>query len=529
VVARVPAEGRYLRDGDPNDEAPRRVTTLRSRLDNVGWTLDRPRHVHVVEAHADPAGVVQLTRGDAECFDPDWSPDSASIAFASARHPDREEPRSPRAYAEDVFVVAAQAEADARQVTDTSTTAAQPVWCDGGSTLAYLGTDRLDVAGRTTGLFTVPADGSSPPVRRTDAEEWDLSDTYAHGRLERLPDGGLLAAGSERGAVVLVRLGLDGSVERLVDGQRQALGWGAGGDSVVAAATDALSAGELVVAGSGRTLTELGAPLARGASLRPMEELVATADDGVEAHGWVVAPSGAGPHPVLLCVHGGPFTQYGYRLFDEAQVYAGAGYAVVLANPRGSQGYGEAHGRAVVRAFGDRDVADLLALLDAALVRPDLDADRVGVMGGSYGGFMAAWLAAHHGERFRAAWCERGVYAFDSFTGSSDIGALFSDLYLTDPALPDPADLARQSPLTYVDRIRIPTLVCHSEHDLRCPLEQAQRLFVALRRQGTPAELLVFPGESHELTRSGRPRHRVQRFEAALEWWSRHLGAAGRQ
>jgi dipeptidyl aminopeptidase/acylaminoacyl peptidase len=230
-------------------------------------------------------------------------------------------------------------------------------------------------------------------------------------------------------------------------------------------------------------------------------------------------PEGPGPHPVLLHIHGGPFMYHGWGFYDEAQVYAAAGYAVVLPNPRGSSGYGQAHGQAIVHAMTTVDVDDILAVLDTALAHPGCDAERVGVMGGSYGGFMTSWLAAHHGDRFQAAWSERAVNAWDSFTGSSDIGWFFTDRYVG----PDLAEQRRVSPLTYADQVRIPFAVVHSENDLRCPFEQAQRMFVALRRAGVDAELLVFPGEGHELTRSGRPRHRVQRFRAVLDWWSRHL------
>jgi dipeptidyl aminopeptidase/acylaminoacyl peptidase len=236
-------------------------------------------------------------------------------------------------------------------------------------------------------------------------------------------------------------------------------------------------------------------------------------------HGWVVRPEGQGPHPVLLMIHGGPFAQYGWRLFDEAQVYAGAGYAVVMGNPRGSSGYGEAHGRAVVGDVGEVTAKDLLALLDAALKSPDLDASRVGVLGGSHGGFMTTWLAAHHGDRFKAAISERAVNAIDSFTGSSDIGWFFgADLYGADRAQQD-----RQSPLTHADRIDTPMLIIHSEHDWRCPVEQAQRLYVALKLRQVPVEFLLFPGEGHELSRSGLPSHRIARFEAILDWWRRWL------
>jgi dipeptidyl aminopeptidase/acylaminoacyl peptidase len=139
-------------------------------------------------------------------------------------------------------------------------------------------------------------------------------------------------------------------------------------------------------------------------------------------------------------------------------------------------------------------------------------------MGGSYGGFMTTWLAART-DRFRAAISERAVNVWDSFTGSSDIGWVFPDAYCG----PDPDRQREQSPLTHADGITAPMLILHSEQDWRCPLEQAQRLFERLQRNGVDSEMLLFPGEGHELSRSGLPSHRIARFEAILDWWSRHL------
>ncbi|HEY7007611.1 MAG TPA: prolyl oligopeptidase family serine peptidase, partial [Jatrophihabitantaceae bacterium] len=240
--------------------------------------------------------------------------------------------------------------------------------------------------------------------------------------------------------------------------------------------------------------------------------------DGHPLHGFLVTPGGDGPHPVLLMIHGGPFTQYGWTLFDEAQVYAGAGYAVVYTNPRGSSGYGAAYGEWIIGDVGERSAVDLFALLDEALVRPDLDETRIGVLGGSHGGFMTSWLIGHT-DRFSAAVSERAVNAIDSFEGSSDIGWGFArDLYG-----PDLDAQRRQSPLTYADKIDTPLLIIHSENDWRCPIEQAQRLYVALRRRDADVEMLIFPGEGHELSRSGLPSHRVARFDAILDWFGRYL------
>ena len=245
---------------------------------------------------------------------------------------------------------------------------------------------------------------------------------------------------------------------------------------------------------------------------------IATAPDGYPVHGWVVLPEGDGPHPVLLMIHGGPFAGYTPAFFDEAQVYAEAGYAVVMCNPRGSAGYGRDHGRAIQGDFGNLDSADVLAFLDHAVTTvPGLDGARVGIMGGSYGGYLTAWIIAHD-HRWAGAIVERGYLDPASFVGASDIGWFFPAQYNGTKAEQD-----AQSPMLLAGDVTTPTLVIHSELDLRCPLSQGLQYYTVLKQAGVDAELLVFPGENHELSRSGTPWHRRQRFEAILDWWARHL------
>jgi dipeptidyl aminopeptidase/acylaminoacyl peptidase len=531
-LARVPEEGRYGTDDDvpPDKEPARRITTRKYRLDGVGYTTDRRLHVFTIDAlagadggHA-PEGTLgeQLTRGDFDHGGPAWSPDGSAIAFTSARHDRRDHD-----LAADVHVIPA-AGGDARRVTRTSSTAGDPVFTPDGTTILFTGHGQpRDIVGRTTGIFAVPVDGSAAPRRLTDAEQHEISDPFALGPSPLLvEDDAVLTVRLNAGAVELVRFPLNGQGrhEPVVKGPRSVRAFARAADTTVAIIATDVSAGEVIrLDDEGEhPLTAHGAELARTVPLQPMLELTTTAPDGYPVHGWLVLPPdtpvGTGPHPVLLNVHGGPYTQYGYTLFDEAQVYAAAGYAVVLGNPRGSQGYGQAHGRAIVHDMGNLDRVDVLALLDVALERDDLDGERVGVMGGSYGGFMTTLLAATT-DRFRAGISERALNAWDSFAGSSDIGSFFVDLY----AGTDPERIRAQDPLARADDIRCPLLIIHSEQDLRCPLEQAQRLFERLLRNGVETELVLFPGEGHELSRSGLPSHRIQRFEAILDWWSRHL------
>jgi dipeptidyl aminopeptidase/acylaminoacyl peptidase len=557
-VARVPEPGRYgtVEGVTADKEPPRRIATLNYRRDDVGFTLDRRPHVFIVDVLTEEPSPVQVTDGEYDDSDVGWSPDGSQLVFASARHADRD-----TLLYIDVYTCTPDG-GDLHQVTRTTLVASRPAYTPDGREIVFLaerpGETGRDIVAQNVTLYAVPADGSAEPRPLTDAETFHVPElgvgpvvvgpvvvgpvvvgpvvvgpvVVGRGRAgERTGDedgAAVLLAVERRGAVELVRVPLGGASgmpvpEPLVTGPRQVTGYAAAAGAVVATVADGSTAGELVAVRDGveRSLTSFGAQLAERAGLRPLEEITATAPDGYPVHGWLVRPDGPGPHPVLLAIHGGPFRQYGWTLFDEAQVYAGAGYAVVLGNPRGSSGYGQAHGRAIRHAMGTVDASDLLALLDAVLSAPDLDAARVGVMGGSYGGFMTSWLAAHAGHRFRAAIVERALTAWDSFTGSSDIGHYFTEAY----AGTDPAVVAAQSPLSHAERIDIPVLIVHSEHDWRCPVEQAQRLFVALKRRGVETELLLFPGEGHELSRSGLPSHRLARFDAILDWWSRHLTA----
>jgi dipeptidyl aminopeptidase/acylaminoacyl peptidase len=530
-TARVPEPGRYgtaTEDGDdesgvpgPDAEAPRLITRQDYYFDNVGFTRDKLSRLFVVDALDEAAEPVQLTDGRCEISHPAWTPDGTHLVVVAPRDLGAEETLH-----DDLYAVAADGSGEPVLVAHCPGEAERPV-VTGDGVVVFLGREfeGRDESARNSGLWAVlfRLDAPGTPRRLTDAETVDVHG--APGAPVHV-SGAVLAVVLNRGAMELRRIPLDAEGATLdelplVLGDRAAVAaFAVDADTTAAIVSTPDSPGEVVVLRDGepRTLTAFAEPL-RAAGLRPVDEITATAPDGYPVHGWLVTPEGEGPHPLLLCVHGGPFALYGYGFFDEAQVYAAAGYAVLLANPRGSASYGQAHGRAILHALGTVDADDLLALLDAALERPDTDRDRVGVMGGSYGGFMTGWLASHHGERFVAAWSERAVNAWDSFSGSSDIGWFFTDNYVG-------ADLAEQrerSPLYHAEKITIPFKVVHSEHDWRVPVEQGQRMYIALRRQGTPTEFLLFPGEGHELSRSGQPRHRVQRFDAVLDWWARHL------
>jgi dipeptidyl aminopeptidase/acylaminoacyl peptidase len=329
----------------------------------------------------------------------------------------------------------------------------------------------------------------------------------------------------------LYRVAADGSrsPELAVGGDLSVTGFDVADGRLVHTATDLLDLPELFE-GADRytTVTE-----DFRATVTPIEaeRFDVTSADGSAVDAWVMKPAGyqvGTSYPVLLNIHGGPFTQYGNRFFDEFQVYAHAGYVVLFANPRGSSGYSEAEARAIRGpgaegpGWGSVDYEDLMAVVDTALERFDFcDPERLGVLGGSYGGYMTSWIVGHT-DRFRAACSERAVNNWHSMHGSSDLGWVFKG-YFGSFAHDDPDTYLKVSPISYAKNVTTPLLILHSESDLRCPIEQAEQLFTTLRLLKRDVEFVRFPSEGHELSRSGSPRHRVQRFELILDWFERKL------
>ncbi|MGY2066632.1 S9 family peptidase [Blastococcus sp. SYSU DS0619] len=528
-VARVPEHGRYgtVPGVDAAAEPPRLITTLAYRVDGVGYLRDRPSQVFVVALPADFADdttprprPVQVTTGDADCTDVTWRPDGAELAFVSARHE-----RAGRDLVRDVHAVRPDG-TGLRRLTESRADCAHPAYTADGASLVVtavpdLGPDGLDVVARQAVPCRLPA-GGGPLVPLLDPALHQRGDATA---ATVLTDDAVLVGVERRGSVELLRVPLDGGApETLVEGPFVVRGIAAAAGVVVATVAHDRSAGELLAltGGGRRLLTGFGRELGATGRLHRAQEHTATARDGYPVHGWVTTPPGPGPHPVLLTIHGGPFRQYDRALLDETQVYVTAGYAVVQCNPRGSSGYGAEHGRVLRGAWGGPDADDVLAFLDQALTDPALDADRVGIAGGSYGGYLTALLIGRT-DRFAAAVVERAVTDPAGFTGSSDVGWYLVDQYLGT----DPGRVAAHSALASAGSISTPTLVVHAEDDWRTPLEQGQRLYVELARRGVPTELLLFPGEGHDLPRTGRPKHRLARLEHLLRWWARWLPGTG--
>ncbi|WP_413320109.1 S9 family peptidase [Agrococcus sp. 1P02AA] len=541
-TAMVVEPGRYgsVEGVSATQESPRLITRNRSLANGIGSLVGRhvhlfatalpdldaephyPRasHPHDDESTKDDVAAtpvaIRLSHGEFDHAAPVFSSDGERVLCITARHDTRDDDLLNAVVEFDASVEQGEPHTvlSSRAGLSVSQVLATP---DGGYVLlaSTVGESGRDFVARSTQLFVLEHAGAHPE-EVTDESTVDLGEPSSHATVV---DDGVLVQERRRGRNRLVHV-TGGGTKELIGGDLEVIGHGVGEGVTVATVHTPTSMGEVAVLDDrGLTvLTDFGAPLAEAGIALPTEHEF-TARDGASVHGWVWLPEGEGPHPVLLNIHGGPFAQYGVGVFDEAQVAVDAGYAVVQCNPRGSAGYGREHGLAIKQQMGTVDLHDVLDFLDASLdAHPQLDAERLGIMGGSYGGYLTAWTIAND-HRFAAAVVERGFLDPVSFAGTSDIGWFFSGEYTGD----DPDAVRAQSPMAHVDRVRTPTLVVHSEQDWRCPPEQGQRYFAALKRNGVETALLLFPGEDHELTRAGQPRHRVERFEHILAWWAKHL------
>lgn len=245
--------------------------------------------------------------------------------------------------------------------------------------------------------------------------------------------------------------------------------------------------------------------------------------DDKEIEGWILKPFGfeeGKTYPMILQIHGGPATAYGNGLHHEMQLMASKGYVVLYTNPRGSHGYGHDFVNAVIGDYGGMDYVDIMAGLDYALENFNyIDQDQLFVTGGSYGGYMTNVIVTRT-DRFKAAVTQRSICNWHSFYGTSDIGFFFTEWQHGHADLWDDAiKLLEVSPLHHARNVKTPTLILHSEQDLRCPMEQAEQWYVALKRLGVETKLVRFPDENHELSRSGKPKHRLERLQHLIGWF----------
>ncbi|MGH2403774.1 MAG: S9 family peptidase [bacterium] len=520
------------------------ITRMKHKFDGEGFWDNRYKHIFVVRASGGPAR--QVTSGDFDHRQPAWSPDGGRLAYVANRSEDADYTNIA-----DVWVLTL-ATGDLRRSTIGLGPVASPAWSPDGTMIAYLGHDNACMGASNTMLWVVPSDGSAPPRALTRHYDRSLihhlvTDMRAHpaaGDPKWSLDGRFVfVLVAEGGTTQLAAVEVaTGSVRLMTHGGREIYGesYDAGRSRVALAISDPATPGDIWVAAvaglpegsptisgaSERRLTTVNRALLDDVMLSTPERFTYRGADDWTVEGWVIQPVGleAGKrYPAILSIHGGPHFAYGEAFFFEFQLLAALGYAVVLTNPRGSQGYGQNFTAATHHDWGGKDYGDIMDGLDAALARyPHLDRDRLGVGGGSYGGYMTNWVIGHT-NRFKAAVTMRSISNCLSQWGSSDM-AYFKG-YWEFPGDPwdSPTFYWEKSPLAYVKNITTPLLIEHSEGDLRCPIGEGEQLFTALKKQGKEVVFVRFPNETHDLSRNGQPQHRIERLRLIVDWFTQHI------
>jgi dipeptidyl aminopeptidase/acylaminoacyl peptidase len=515
---------------DERWQSPRKVERFFGRLDNEGWIFDRPQHIYVVRSDGS-SPPQNLTPDEFQHGGIAWTPDSSAIVTSAQRHETWD-----LDFASDLYRVGL--DGSVVKLTTGNGRFDMPSVSPDGSVVAFLGADDSSTYPQNMHVGLVAIGGGAHRFVSTALDRtfettagirppaWQTATT-------------LLATAEDRGQTHLYRVQTDGADPvAITSGAITVKSFDAVAGTTVATigSVDGVSDVFVIADAAPRRLTDFASRYVHAAHPQTWERIAVPSTDGtVEIDAWVMQPVDFDPavsYPVILNVHGGPHTQYGETLFDEAQFQVAAGFVVVMCNPRGASGREQSWGQAIMgpkhpkapgTGWGSVDVDDVLAVLDHVLTNYTFcDPDRVGMQGGSYGGFMATWLAGRHSDRFRGICSERAVNNMLTEEWTSDIGSIFRVEH--GPShIDDPEAYTSISPSQWIKDIVVPMLLIHSENDLRCPINQAEELFMGLRLLGRDVTFYRFPGEGHELSRSGSPLHRVQRAEIILDWFADKL------
>jgi dipeptidyl aminopeptidase/acylaminoacyl peptidase len=504
------------------------------KLDGEGYLPHERTHLWLIDARTGKAK--QLTdHAIWDEFNPTFSPDGKSIAFFSnhASDPDLD------LYAIDLFVIPADG-GEPRKIKTPEGSKRFASFSLDGKFIAYVGTDGKGLDYKNECLWIVPTDGSKPARNLIEKYDFEVSGMVINdfGTPETMPP-----VWSNDGKTLYFQVGMHGSSllkSIAVDGEnvRDVVGEGgmvSGFSFDRAQASVAYHYGQMddpgqvhvreVESGSTRILTRINREVLDRSDMSKVEEVWFKGPDKNPLQGWIMKPSSFNPrkkYPSILYIHGGPLTQYGKLFFHEFEVLAANGYVVYFCNPRGGKGYGEEHAGAIWGAWGTADYDDLMAWTDYMEKQPYIDRERMGVTGGSYGGYMTLWIIGHT-KRFQAAITDRCVSNFISEWGSSDMNWTFEYEVEAAPPYKDFKKWWDMSPMKYIGNAKTPTLVQHYEGDLRCPIEQGEQVFVALKRLGVDTEFVRYPDEFHGMSRTGRTDRRIERIKHILRWFDKYL------
>ena len=517
-IAFVAAE--RLKENAPTD--PRVVTRIQYKS-RTGFSDNLRSHIFI--ASIDDASTRQLTRGDYNEHSISWSPRGDEIAFLSNRE------RDPDAnFNYDIFAVAV-ANGRERRLTSTPGVEFAPTWSPDGDQIAYTATKRvmttIDSIAEDAHVWVISREGgtgrevSASFDRRASAPQWS-----ADGKQ-------LFFLAGDRGRTLIYSVARNGgSVRPLFERRCQVGSFSiAGTAQAIFTMSDEATPAEVYTLGRPgefKRLTSVNTETAENWSLVQPEVFSFKSFDGAEVEGWLMRPlnfQAGKKYPLVLFIHGGPHGMYGYGFSHSNQVYAARGYAVLYLNPRGSSGYGQKFSDGCVANWGGGDYQDLMKGVDHVLAKNDwIDANRLGVTGGSYGGFMTNWVVTQT-PRFKAAIAVASLSNLISFYSTS----LYQDLvHVEFKGFPwDNYDLLwKYSPLRYIKNVQTPTLLIHGEQDMDVHITQAEEMYTALKQRGIESVLVRYPREGHGFR---EPAHRLDYLNRSLAWFDRFLKPGGDQ
>lgn len=528
-VAREPVDRAWW-ETPVDRRPPLHVTRLRYREDGVGWTFNRPRQAYLLAV--DSGDVRKLSVGGFDDAEFGWHPDGGSVIFVSQRTADGETTLLNAIYRQSL-----DEGAQPTPLTSTDKSYSQPRYSPDGSRIAFTATD-VAAFPAVSDLLVMSEDGEQQTSITADLDRDCNSDWHATGGPIWLDSSTVVTQVDDSGAIHAYAFSTDGGApdRQPVGGARRATSFDAHGDAFVAVISGDAEPPKLVACldgGQERDLWNPNAELVATRDLRRARHEPVDVPGGPRVDSWLTLPDPdrwEAPYPLVVCMQGGG-TQYGHLWSHEFQSLNAAGFATLCLNPRGCAGYGNDWMRAVCgpaaqhpgTGWGVDDIGDVLAVVASALGHHDeLDPMRVGVMGGSYGGLVTTWLLAKS-DVFSAGWAERGPYNLFSLGGTNDESPWFFNTYLGRTLVEDPSAYWASSVLSVASGITAPVIIVHSEEDRRCPIQQAEELYMTLKLLGREVEFVRFPGESHGLTRTGSPVHRRQRLDLLHEWFTRHL------
>lgn len=510
----------------------RYITRVFYKEDGTGFLPRERWHLWVIDVQTGKA--TQLTDHDIyDEGDPSWSPDSTEIVFCSNRSKDPD--LDPDAV--DIYVIPVTG-GEFRKIETPVGPKSNPRFSPDGKWIAYFGREGKRITWKLTRLWVVPADGSGKAKNLTGTYDFNVSSWVINdfpGTPELMPP--TWSANSKEiyfqvahhGNAHLKSISLNGEIKTIIDDT-----------GVVGSYTldktqsklayfhgDMKDPGQIWVCDmntkTAQKVTNIN-PQLQSVNLGEVKEVWFT-NDGYNLQGWIIKPPGfdeTKKYPSVLEIHGGPRVQYGNFFMHEFFFLAASGYVVYFCNPRGGQGYGEEHSKSIWNNWGTIDYDDIMAWADYVEKKPYIDKAKMGVTGGSYGGYMTNWIIGHT-NRFKAAVTQRSVSNLTSMYGSSDFNWSFENEFGNEPPWKNIENYWKQSPIQYIGNAKTPTLIIHSEQDLRAEAEQGLQIFVALKRLGVDTALVLFPDEPHGLSRGGRTDRRIARLTHMKRWFDQYL------